>query len=63
MKPAQKRLWILSVGSGIALLGAAIVGQLLAVPGPEWVIAAIVGGALLLAVLRFFGRNADESVN
>jgi len=29
---------------------------------PPW-ISLIVGGALLLAVLRFFGRNADESVN
>ena len=29
---------------------------------PPW-ISLIVGGALLFAVLRFFGRNADESVN
>ena len=29
---------------------------------PPW-ISLLVGGALLFAVLRFFGRNADESVN
>jgi Na+/H+ antiporter NhaC len=29
---------------------------------PPW-ISLLVGGALLLATLRFFGRKADESVN
>jgi hypothetical protein len=29
---------------------------------PPWV-SLILGAAILLAVLRFFGRNADESVN
>jgi len=29
---------------------------------PPW-ISLIVGGALLFGILRFFGRNADESVN
>ena len=29
---------------------------------PPW-ISLLVGAALLVAVLRFFGRNADESVN
>jgi hypothetical protein len=29
---------------------------------PPW-ISLLVGGGLLVAILRFFGRNADESVN
>lgn len=48
MKPAYKYLWVLSVGSGIALLAAAIYGLASASPGRAWIIAAIVGAMLLL---------------
>jgi len=45
---------------GVVAIG---IGTIPAGYGVPPLISLIVGGALLFAVLRFFGRNANESVN